>query len=671
MKIGIGIDTGGTYTDAVIYDFENNTILGSEKSLTTKEDLAIGILGALDGLPADLLEKAEFVSLSTTLATNACVEDRGGKAKLIFFGGDKKVIAELGGKYGLPHVDDIYVQEGYTDFSGGIEREPDWDLFVDNTETAFDNLDGAGIIEMNAMKNGAVIEKKAKEIFMDKHDIPVVCSYELFSELNCLQRGSSTLLNAGLFPVIKEFLNAIKSALKARNVNASVVIVRSDGSLMSEEFATVRPVETLLCGPAASVIGSTRLASESDCVIIDMGGTTTDIALVRDNVPVTAVDGVRIGKWKTFVNGLYVKTFGLGGDSAVHYNDRGMILEEYRIIPLCIAAEKYPGIADNLRELLDNSENKHTKYLHEHYILIKDISESARYTEEEKAFCNALKDKPLIFKAAAAAIGKDIYTLNVSRLLKDGIVQLCGLTPTDIMHIKGDFTKYSAEASMLGAKFVAFNLDVSVDELCDLVYDEIKRKIYLNVVKVILENKDDYYMKNGVDKEIERFINESYETAKTGKNNSYLSVKFETEFSLVGIGAPIHVFLDEVASLLGTKAVIPKYSNVANALGAVAGNVCASYTVEIKPIHTAGGITGYTVFGDNVRTFESLLDAEEFAVAEAKDGAYNEAVNRGAQGEISVTCTLNANKARGKNNVIHLDTSATAQAVGSIGFNNT
>ena len=305
--------------------------------------------------------------------------------------------------------------------------------------------------------------------------------------------------------------------MKERGVTASVVIVRSDGSLMSEEFASVRPVETLLCGPAASVIGGVRLAGESDCVVVDMGGTTTDIALVKGNIPVTAVDGVSIGRWKTFVNGLYVKTFGLGGDSAAHYGANGLILEEYRIIPLCIAAGKYPVITENLKKLIAETEHRHMKYLHEHYILIKDITGSPRYTDEEKAFCAALKDNPLILKEAAAAVGRDIYTLNVSRLLKEGIVQMCGLTPTDIMHIKGDFKKYNAEASMLGAEFTAFNLGVSIEELCGLVYDEIKRKIYLNAVKVLLENNDPHYMKHGVSKDVEKVINDSYETAKSGK----------------------------------------------------------------------------------------------------------------------------------------------------------
>ena len=674
MRIGIGIDTGGTYTDAVAYDFENGKILGGAKSLTTKEDLTIGILGALDGLPRDLLSQAKIVSLSTTLATNACVEDKGGNAKLVFFGGDKKVIAQNGGKYGLPPVENIYIQESRTDFYGGIECEPDWELFEENVKKELDGFDGIGIIEMNAMRNGAVIEKKAKKIFTEKKNIPVVCGHELFSELNCLQRGSSTLLNAGLFPVIKNFLDAIKTAMEKRGINASIVIVRSDGSLMSEDFAYIHPVETLLCGPAASVIGGTRLSKESNCIIVDMGGTTTDIALVKSDIPVTSVDGVNIGKWKTFVNGLYVKTFGLGGDSAVHYGENGLVLEEYRIIPLCIAAEKYPVITGNIKKLVEETERKHMKYLYEHYILIKDITDvigSSRYTPEEKIFCDALKDNPLMLKEAAAAVGKDIYTLNVSRLLKEGIIQMCGLTPTDIMHIKGDFNRYPAETSLLGAKFAAFNLEVSVERLCELVYDEIKRKIYLNVVKVMLENNYPHYMKNGVNKDTEYFINESYKTASEGKSGTtdgLVSMAFKSDFSLVGIGAPIHIFLDDVAKMLGTKAVIPEYSGVANALGAVAGNICALYTVEIKPNYSSGGTTGYTVYGDEVKTFELLEEAEEYAVIKAKEGAYNEAINRGAQGDIIVTCNLDEKNARSKNITVHLNTSATAQAVGSVGF---
>jgi N-methylhydantoinase A/oxoprolinase/acetone carboxylase beta subunit len=675
MKIGIGIDTGGTYTDAVLYDFENNAILESAKALTTKNDLVIGILDALDRLPGGMVREAEIISLSTTLATNACVENKGGSAKLIFFGGDGKVIDESGGKYGLPPAKEIYIQEGYTKFSGEISREADWDLFRKNIDGTFDEFDGVGIIEINAMKNGAVVERKAKALFQERYDdIPVVCGYELFSELNCLQRGASTLLNARLFPVIKEFLAAIKTAAARRGINAAVVIVRSDGSLMSEDFAAVRPVETLLCGPAASVIGAMKLSGNENSIIVDMGGTTTDIAMVKNGFPVMVSDGVSIGKWKTFVDGLYVKTFGLGGDTVIHYNETKLNLEDYRAVPLCALAAKYPVVLDNLKKLADMP-NKHHLYLHEHFLLNRDLPRSSRFTEEEKTLCRALKGGPLVLHEAAAAVGKDIYNLKVSRLLKEGFIQLCGLTPTDIMHIKGDFTAFSTEASILGARIAAFNMDTTVPELCRRVYDEIKHRLYVNIVKVLLENTNKHYMRNGVTGDAERLINDSYTMASASahrtaaRDGEPLSLSFGTGCTLVGIGAPVHIFLPDVAAMLGTGAVIPKYHEVANALGAVMGNIYASCSVEIRPNYIPGDIAGYTVFSiDESRVFQTLDEAESFALQKAKEGAHSEALKRGARGEISLTCKLSNHDVDTKEGVFLLNTLATAHAVGSFGF---
>jgi len=667
MKLGIGIDTGGTYTDAVVYDFDSRRILGTAKSLTTKNDLTIGILGAIDALPQDLVKQAEVISLSTTLATNACVEDKGGRAKLIFFGGDRQVIDRQGRQCGLPPSDEIYIQESFTTFSGGTSGEPDWEQFMQATEAGFENLDGVGIIEINAMRNGAFVEKKAKELFRSRHDIPVVCGHELFNELNCLKRGSSTLLNASLLSVISDFLTAVKKALAIRDIHPqSLVIVRSDGSLMSEEFASLRPVETLLCGPAASAIGCTRMADNPNSIVVDMGGTTTDIAFIQGGLPVTVTNGVSIGKWKTFVNGLYVKTFGLGGDSAVHYNEDHLYLEEYRIVPLCVAAKKHPSVTENLRNM---ELRKHTRFLYEHYMLIRDIEDSPRYTDTEKAFCRALAEKPLPIIQAAEAVGKDIYTLQIGRLLKDGVVQICGLTPTDMMHIRGDFREYDAEASRLGAAFAAFNLGITVEELSSLVYDEVKKKLYINIVKAMLENKYPDYMKNGINADVERFIIANYEEIKTGKTDPLFSTMFRTGYSLVGAGAPICVFLEDVAAMLGTHAHIPENHHVANALGAIMGSVSAVCSLEIGPDDEMEGISGYVVFGDSGKTFfRELEDAVAFAKEQVQQLAREEAVRRGARGEITVTVRVEDNIARAKDMNVYLGTQVSARATGTMGF---
>ena len=600
---------------------------------------------------------------------------------MIFFGGDSRVIDKYGAEYGLPPSNEMHIQESFTNFSGGVEREPDWDLFRVGVENGFEDLDGVGIIEIYAMKNSAVVEKKARDIFREIYDVPVVCGHELFNELNSLRRGASTLLNARLFPVIKSFLDAIAIAMSARGISAPVFIVRSDGSLMSDAFANARPVETLLCGPAASVLGSAYLSGEKNSVIIDMGGTTTDIALIKNGIPVKSTGGVQVGKWKTFVSGLYIKTFGLGGDSAVHYYDDRMVLEEYRVMPLCAAAEKYPYIADNIRKLLDG-EKKHMKFLHEHFILVKDISGDARYSREEQTFCSALKSGPLSLREAAESVpGWDIYKYNVTKLLKEGVVQTVGLTPTDVMHILGDFNKYPVEAALLGASYVAYNLDISVDDLCRRVYDEVKRKLYSNVVKVLLENNDPRYLRNGVGKDVEKLIDDSYYSGfsadssvgnpagNSADNSGLLALNFSTSYTLTGIGAPIHIFLQDVAKRLGTDAVIPKHYEVANALGAIAGSIHASYAVEIRPDYGAAGITGYTVSGlTETRKFKLIKDAELFAVGEASEGARLEAVRRGARGGIEVGCSLNVNEADTGDIRVFLGKRAVAQAIGATGL---
>ena len=671
MKIGIGIDTGGTYTDAVVYDFHNKKILDSAKALTTKNDLSVGILGALDQIAPQYLHQAEMVALSTTLATNACVEDKGGEARLIFFGGDRRVLDPNGAKYGLPSSEKILIEPCETRITGEIDAAPDWEKFTSQIKKQLGNTGAAAIVEVHAMRNGAIIEKKAEEILsLVSPETFVTTGYKLSSELNSLQRASSALLNARLFPIIKDFLRSISTALTARGMQPAVVIVRSDGSLMSEAFAALHPVETLLCGPAASVIGGSMLCDAPNAIIVDIGGTTTDIAIVKDRIPVKAVDGVMIGRWRTYVNGLYVKTIGLGGDSAIHYDEDKIFLEPYRVVPLCIAARKYPVILEHLRMLADEGITNQ-RYPYEHYLPVKDISGNTSYNEKERAFCEALKNGPISRKEAMANFDADIYNVNRSRLIKEGIVELCGLTPTDIMHVKGDFSIHSVEAARLAVECVARRFEISCETLCEQVYEKIRHKLYINIAEAMLENTRPHFMRNGIHEEVRRCIEMSYEAAKcTSRRNDVMTLGIGTDFSLVGIGAPTHIFLPDVARLLGTRAHISPYSGVANALGAIVGNVAASYTVEVRANSNLESAEGaYTVFGpDGNRAFNELNKAEDFARIEAEKGARKEALQRGATGEITVTITLREMIGHAKECTICLGTSVTAQAIGAIGF---
>ncbi|MCD8350740.1 MAG: hydantoinase/oxoprolinase family protein [Planctomycetaceae bacterium] len=666
-RIGIGIDTGGTYTDAVAYDFTSRTVLATAKALTTRNDLAIGITGALDALPREFTAAPAVIALSTTLATNACVENRMGRAKLYFFGGDHRYLQAHGEEYGLPPVDDIGVLACDSSYSEGTVGEVDWDSFMEAVDADAAGLDGIGIIELYAMRNGAVVEKRAKELAAERTGIPVVCGHELVSDLNALQRGSSTLVNASLFPTIHSFLEAIKSALAARDISAPLVIVRSDGNLMNEAFASLRPAETLLCGPAASAMGAMELARTRECVIVDMGGTTSDIAVIRGGEPVTAKDGIGIGKWKTFIQGLYIKTFGLGGDTAIHYADKDLFLEDYRVVPLCIAASEHPNLLDKLRAVMAEYPT-HTRPVHEGFIRVRDIAGNARYTQFEQSFAAILANGPLPLREAALAVGKDEYTLDVSRLVRDGVVQVFGLTPTDIMHIRGEFTRYSREASELGASFVAANLGIPVEDVCARAYEEVKKRLYLNIVMALMEHEYPAGMTERHAESLRGLIMENYRRIKNG-GKGFFTVDFTTALPLVGIGAPTHIFLDDVAAMLGTTAVVPEHAEVANALGAVVGRVHARSEVAVRANYMTDGINGYTVYGvDETRTFTSREEAEEFAIAKAKREAMDEAVRRGATGEVAVDYHVESQIGDTRTGSLYLGSRAVAHAVGSMRF---
>ncbi|AGA69972.1 N-methylhydantoinase A/acetone carboxylase, beta subunit [Desulfitobacterium dichloroeliminans LMG P-21439] len=637
MRIGIGIDTGGTYTDAVIYDFDQKEILHSAKSLTTRDNLSKGIGGALDGLSKDLLKQAELVSLSTTLATNACVEEKGGRGKLIFIGADREVVDRTGKLYGLPDSREIFFVEGEVSLSGEIVKEPDWDKFVKDCKEQLKDVDAVAVVQQAGVWNHEC-ETKAKVLIEKNYGLNTICGHELFSDLNYIKRGASALLNARLIPVIAEFLESIKYALEARGISAPVVIVRGDGSLMSERFTTVRPVETLLSGPAASVKGGVELTLEQDCLIIDMGGTTTDLAIIQDGIPVKAENGVAVGKWRTFVKAVYIDTFGLGGDSAIRYNRFGTPIEllSARVVPLCIAAATWPIVTDKL-ELLVKSGISSSNDAGDFFYLVKEPTNPSYYTEMEMALCQALKTEPRIPSELAAELQIKPYQLPLERLEKEGIIMRCGLTPTDIMHVKGDFDRFDRKASRLGVEYAAKYLRITADQLADLVYEKVKFTLYANILRISLAHTYPDFKSKGVPVEFDRLIRKNWDAAKTSMNKNLLNVDFSIPYTLVGIGAPIHVFLPDVAKALHTHYVIPENASVANALGAVVGNISATTVVEIHQEQDQP----YIVFGKSRNYYTMDMDeALELAKTEAREVARIEALNRGAVGDIIVTLDI-------------------------------
>ena len=628
MKIGIGIDTGGTCTDAVVYRRADKTILASAKAPTTKEDLSIGIGGALDQLPKELLASAEIIALSTTLATNACVENKGGRAKLIFFGVQKETVQRVGKEYGLAVDENLLFVASRTRPGGEITEPPNWDAFKRQLPDFLSDCAAVGVVEMYAQKTGGVLEKKAAELIRQEKEIPVVCGHSLFSESNIIRRGASALLNARLLSVIAEFLRAVEQALRQRNITAPVVMVRSDGSLMNTAFTATHPVETLLSGPVASVMGAVELAGEENALVVDIGGTTTDIAFVKSGVPQRVTGGIRIGKWNTFVKGLFVDTFGLGGDSGVSVSvDKTLQLEEEKVMPLCMAAAKYPGLRKHLlRE--DQSGSRLISRQKDIYLCLRNTSREGDYTERERRIAAALHE-PKSLETLKGELGEVIMENHLTRLLREGILIRCAVTPTDAMHVKGDFTAYDTEASRLGLSIMARQLRCTAEELAEQIYDAFREKLYCGIVRVLIEDAYPALRESGLGSALETLIRDCYVRSKRGEKRGFFGMEITTPAALVGVGAPVARFLPEVGRLLGTEVKISPYSPVANALGAVVGQISAEAEIAVEYRQEWDD---YLVFGCGERLkIGKLAAAKDAAARLAREKAKEKAVLRGAE----------------------------------------
>ncbi|MBQ1311894.1 MAG: hypothetical protein IIY55_08595 [Blautia sp.] len=676
--LGIGIDTGGTCTDAVIYDFATKTILGSGKALTTKSNLEVGIANALDALPPSLVEKAGMIGLSTTLATNACLENKGARSKLLLIGFDMPMIE---------HLKDIYASYGMKDLTRFIvvdakvegvyanPFDPDWEDLRRKAPEYFADCDSIGIVQKHPRANGGRFELTARQILKETVTQPVTISYDISNEVDILKTCAGTMLNARLIPLVTEFMEAVRHVMEERNLHIPLSIVRSDGTIMSEDMARTYPVETILCGPSASVVGGSTLSDTPSGIIVDMGGTTTDIAIIRSHIPVLAKDGIRIGQWKTMVKGLYVETFGLGGDSAVRYKNNELYLDTVRVIPLCVLSSQYDYVLPYLRKLAEEK-RFYTCQAHEFYILLKDISGKAGYTDFEQLICSWLKEKPLSTLELGERMGFNPAYLSTERLEEDGVIIKSGLTPTDMMVLKGDFTLYEKDAPAAAVESLFANIRQPLADVPDLVYEMVTRRMYDDVAQVILKQQFPKVKEFSSPEFTKTMLNCFYEQAvkslqknpdqaQSQSENDLMTLSGQTaaalrtspespetasmvltsSLPLIGVGAPIHIFLPEVAALLHTQAVIPEYAGVANALGAVASRKSRQIMLIIKAEYEGPSFMGFSFYEDG-KKYRSKDKAKMIALG--KEAVLRSAAKwakaQGIPGEPRVDITLFENR---------------------------
>ncbi len=642
MKLAIGIDTGGTCTDAVLYDLENHTVIGQSKALTTHSDLTQGILQALDGLDPALCRQAETAGLSTTLATNACVEGKFRRTRLLLMGIDRKGIERYGAAYGFTDPDDICYLPCRTTITGQILEEPDWEQLRTHAREWFARVDCCAVCEIHGMRNGSILEQRAAEIVESETGLPAVCASRLFGGLSCLERAASAVLNAGLLPVTQQFLKAVSAAFRARGIHAPAYIVRSDGRRMGFDYTAGHAVETLLSGPAASALGGGVLTRQQCAVVVDIGGTTTDIALIEHGEPLLSTDGIRVGKWKTQVRGLAAASFALGGDSAVRWTEHGELrIGPERLRPLCVLASERPEILPVLRRQIRDMP-RHTLPLHEFLTLNRPDWKTCTLSAEDAALCRALEGGPLSIQQAADLLKADKYQLHTQALETDDIILRAGLTPTDLMHLRGDYTAYSKEASALAASFAAASLGVQEETLCRRVYEHISREVFCGVLEMLLRHAYPHFQTGGIDDGVRALILSQWHMRKADAA-PLLNCCFGLLAPLVGIGGPVHLFLPEAAAALHTSCILPECAATANAAGAAAGRMAVTASAEIRPHGLdpenadAGDFEAFCE-GEPPRSFSSLEEAAAWAESQLRTFTAAQLHAQGAADAIRFSC---------------------------------
>lgn len=328
MAYVLGIDTGGTNTDCALLDRKTQRLVCSSKAPTTKEQLSLGISHAIDDLDIPSFDDVALVCLSTTLATNAIVEEKGCKTGIILIG--KEPDKPLPTNY-------CKVIRGKLDIRG---RET---VTMSEAEIKGAVREMASQVEAIAVSGFASVrnpsqELRVKDIIEKECHLPVFCAHQLTGTLGFWERTVTAALNASLVKIICDFITETRSALYQKQITAPMMIVRSDGTLMTESVAKLRPIETILSGPAASILGAKHLTNMDDAFILDMGGTTTDIANLEDGRIKLNADGARVNGWLTRCKAADVSTYGIGGDSDICLNKEGQIqIGPQKVKPSCFS----------------------------------------------------------------------------------------------------------------------------------------------------------------------------------------------------------------------------------------------------------------------------------------------------------------------------------------------
>ncbi len=600
----LGIDAGGTFTDAVAVSLRERRVLAAGKAPTTHHDLAIGIRNALLTLPEHYRESAGRLAISTTLATNAIVEEKGSRTGLILIGYDEDVAARVTVGSGdlklrVPGKHDIY----------GLEIEPlDEASLLEAARTLREKGMEALAVSSYMGTRNPEHETRACALLRERFDLPLALGHELTDDIDSVRRAHTVLLNARLLPVITALIDSLQTVVYELGMPADVRLVTTEGALMNTREARERPVRMILSGPAASVEGVRFLTGIPSCFLADMGGTTTDIAAIENGSARRSGRGATVGRYPTSVQATDIRTLGLGGDSAVRWEHNRVQVGPRRAVPVSVLAENHPSIRGQLEDLRGfNASDYGLVQPGTLYLLVREPESRSGLTDREQRILDVLAGGPVSEVELARALSYPYYSLiGAERLEELGLIRRGGLTPTDLMALEGRVNRWDAEAAGLMLDLFLDRSRLSREEFTRRVWAEVHRLAAASVLTEAISGNGDRTFPGCT------FCESTFGT------DGPVEVSYRLKKPLVGIGAPARLMLDGLDAHLRADTVFPQWGEVANAVGAASSAGGLHIDLLILP-DGKGRFLLYSPEG--MQQFRKLNDAKNEAIRLVRETA--------------------------------------------------
>ncbi|MFP4620591.1 MAG: hydantoinase/oxoprolinase N-terminal domain-containing protein [Bacteroidales bacterium] len=624
----IGIDTGGTFTDGVLLHYESRKVISAAKSLTTREDLKIGVIKVLKKLNIKEEYSIKLVGISSTLATNSVAEGKARKVGLLLIGYDQDLVEQYGLTEKLSTENISYFKGGHN--AQGNEAAPldeeSIKKWIQEKESEFDAVAVSSYFSPLNPEH----EERAFEIIKEQTDLPVVMASQLSTKLNSIKRAATAAINASLVAVMQDFIQAVQNSLQQLGIEAPLMIVRGDGTMMPYTEAVQKPVETVLSGPAASAIGGRFLARDGSALVIDMGSTTTDMALVKDSRVVVSEEGAKVGDTETAVEAAKIRTISVGCDSRISYNKKkDILIGPDRVRPLSQIARHHKKVASEIQSLKNTTQIRKNLFDIEYWYLHKPLDENTLESLNEKQRkAVELIAEPHRLSDLLSKVGVFHPShLHLDGLIQEGKIECAALTPSDLLHVEGGMNMWDADTAFTATDYYCQVYGVNRKEFIETVFDKIVDIIVEEIlIFLACQNLDYSRMPDRIDGEWGKWMLQEI----LHSDNNYLSIDAGSRFPVIGTGAPARHFLKRAARTVHAKFILPEFSDVANAVGAVSGSVSEVREAIVFVRENEIQYSYVVKFGDRSKSLEQYREACDYAENIARKLAKEAAVKSGA-----------------------------------------